>query len=84
MNPVKQIGRYKLPILNVVAVEERDRSAWWARLAFWRRPGYDALLADGHRIHFTPEEKAAYDKEIEHHELVLQIYGACRGMGLRG
>lgn len=83
MNPVKQIGRYKLPLLNVVAIEERDKSDW-RKYAFWRKSGYDALLADGHRVHFTPEEKAAYDREMEHHGLVLQIYGACKGMGLRG
>ncbi|MBO0719215.1 MAG: hypothetical protein J2P41_00200 [Blastocatellia bacterium] len=83
MNPIKQIGRYKLPILSVVATQERDKSGL-RRYAFWIRPGYDVMLVDGHMIHFTPAEKEIYDKEIEHHELVLQIYGMCRGMGLRG
>lgn len=82
MNPVRQIGRYKLPILNVAAIKGRDKRGW-RRYAFWRVPGYDVLLTNGSRIHFTEEEKEAYDKALDEHELVLQIYGACRGAGLR-
>jgi len=82
VNPIKQIGRYELPILNVVAIRARNKTGW-RRYAFWLRSGYDALLNNGSSLHFTAEEKAQYDKEIEQHELVLQIYGACRGMGLR-
>lgn len=83
MNPVKQIGRYRLPILNVVAIRERDRRGL-RRLMFWVAPGFDAFLVDGHRIHFTVEEKEAYDRAIEEHDLVMQVYGMARGMGLRG
>jgi len=82
VNPVKQIGRYELPILNVVAIKRRDRSGL-RRLAFWMRPGYDVELNSGASIHFTEEEKAAFDKAMDEHELVMQVYGMCRGMGLR-
>jgi len=83
MNPIKQIGRYRLPILNVVAIKKRDTSGW-RRFAFWITPGYDAMLSDGHSIHFTEEEKQKFDEEMELHEAVMQVYGMCRGMGLRG
>lgn len=72
MNPVKQIGRYKLPILNVVAIKASKKAR-----------GYTVYLTSGQKIHFNQQEKDAYDKAIEEHELVLQIYGMCRGMGLR-
>jgi hypothetical protein len=87
MNPVKQIGRYKLPILNVVAIKERNTTWLHRALAILNlRPfePYVAQLTNGARIHFTIEEKEAYDKALEEHELVLQVYGMCRGMGLRG
>jgi hypothetical protein len=71
MNPIKEIGRYKLPILNVVVVIKRDDGE------------YDAQLTNGQTIRFTEEEKKAYDKEIETHELVMNLYGACVGGGLR-
>lgn len=83
MNPIKQIGRYRLPILNVVAIKKRDTSGW-RRFAFWITPGYDVALSNGHSIHFTEEEKEAYDKEMDTHELVMQVYGMARGSGLRG
>lgn len=72
MNPVKQIGRYKLPILNVVAIKKRKIF-----------PGYTVYLNNGTKINFTPGEKDAYDKALEEHEIVMQVYGMCRGMGLR-
>jgi hypothetical protein len=73
VNPVKQIGRHKLPILNVTVITARDDG-----------DGYDVQLNNGSTIRFTEEEKETYEKEMEHHELVLYIYGAARGMGLRG
>lgn len=84
VNPVKQIGRYKLPILSVVAIKERDKSGW-RRLAFWRRAGFDVFIVNSPEIlHFTREEKEAYDKALDEHELVMQVYGMCRAQGLRG
>lgn len=79
MNPVKQIGRYKLPILNVVAIKERKWRPW----SFWISSGYEVLLTNGSSVHFNKEEKEAYEKALEEHELVMQVYGMCRGMGLR-
>lgn len=77
MNPVKQIGRYQLPILNVVAISKR--TGWRG----WLKPGYDATLVNGHKIHFTEEEKRRLDEERELHETVMQVYGMARGLGLR-
>jgi len=76
MNPVKQIGRYKLPILNIIAIKKRSPYSFWKR-------GYDVLLNNGQKIHFTDQEKDEYDKALDEHELVLQVYGMCKGMGLR-
>jgi hypothetical protein len=77
MNPVKQIGRYQLPILNVAAISKRTG----LRSRF--KPGYDVTLINGHVIHFTEEEKAQLDQERERHETVMQIYGMAKGLGLR-
>lgn len=80
MNPVKQIGRYQLPILNVFAV--RERRGWLVKLKL-RKSGYDALLNTGHVLHFTEEEKQQLDHERELHETVMQVYGMAKGLGLR-
>jgi hypothetical protein len=77
MNPIKQIGRYQLPILNVVAIAKR--TGWRS----WFRSGYDATLINGHVIHLTEEEKAQLDQERETHETIMQVYGMARGLGLR-
>lgn len=83
MNPTKQIGRYMLPLGSVAAIEKRNTSGW-RRLLFWRKPGYNALLNNGHVIHFTEEEKAEYETAMNWHVVTLEWYGAARGMGLRG
>jgi hypothetical protein len=80
MNPIKQIGRYLLPLLSIVVVAKRNTSGW----RFWRKGGYDVLLTNGRTIHFNDEEKAAYDEAIDLHEKTLQVYGMARGAGLRG
>ena len=78
----KKIGRYTLPIGCVEAMQERDTSGW-RRLLFWRKPGYDVILVNGQRVHFTPEEKAEYDEALDWNLVTLEWYGAARGMGLR-
>lgn len=80
MNPIKQIGRYQLPILNVFGI--RRRGGWMIRFKL-RKPGYDAILTNGHVIHFTEEEKQQLEQAREEHGLVMQIYGMARGLGLR-
>lgn len=80
MNPVRNIGRYQLPILNVFGI--RVRQGWLVRLRL-RKPGYDALLINGAVIHLTEEEKQQLDQAREEHEMVMQIYGMARGLGLR-
>lgn len=80
MNPVKQIGRYQLPILNVVGIAER--TGWRVKFRL-RKSGYDVLLTNGHTIHFTEAEKQQYDEAIEDHAVISQVYGMCRGVGLR-
>jgi len=77
MNPMKQIGRYMLPLLNVVAINHR--TGWRA----WFRSGYDVLLINGHKIHFTEAEKQQYDTALKEHELVMQVWGMCKSAGLR-
>ena len=78
----KNVGRYTLPLGSVQAMKERNTSGW-RRLLFWRKPGYDVILNNGQRIHFTAIEKAEYDRSIDWHAVTLEWYGAARGMGLR-
>lgn len=78
MNPVKQIGRYQLPILNVVAIARR--TGWRG----WLRSGYDATLINGHVIHLTEEEKQQLDHAREEHDITMQVWGMAKGLGLRG
>lgn len=73
MNPVVKIGRYELGILSVMAFKARDDGS-----------GYDVLLTNGATIDFTPEEKQIYDDALKTHEQVMQVYGMCKGLGLRG
>ena len=77
MNPVKEIGRYQLPILNVVAISKRSG------LRGWLKPGYDATLINGHVIHLTEEERQQLNSAREEHEVVMQVYGMAKGLGLR-
>lgn len=77
MNPTKQIGRYILPILNITAIGRR--TGWRG----WFKPGYDALLTNGYKIHFTEAEKQQYDEAIEEHALIMQVWGMCKSAGLR-
>lgn len=100
MNPVKQIGRYQLPILNVLAIKRRSgakaffTSLWFwlvelkyrpslEELRIWPHPGYDVILNNGVRLHFTVEEREQYDKAISTHEGVMKIYGMARTLGAR-
>jgi hypothetical protein len=52
---------------------------------FWRASGYDVyILHSSEVLHFTEEEKRAYDEALAQHELTMQVYGMARGAGLRG
>ena len=77
MNPTKQIGRYSLPLLSVVAIKQRSG------LRAWLKKGYDVTLNTGHTIHFTEVEKQQYDQAIEKHNKVRELFGMCRSLGLR-
>lgn len=85
MNPICEIGRYNLPLGSVTAIRKRQFDGWRKILLRLRlaQPGYDAILNNGQIIHFTEEEKEKYDTAIEWHSIVVQWYGAARGMGLR-
>lgn len=86
MNPVMNIGRYQLPLLNVAAIEEIQLT-WLGKILLWlglAKTGYKAILTNGHVIHFTQQEKQAYDDAKGMHDLTLQFYGMARGLGLRG
>jgi len=83
MNPTLRIGRHMLPILNVVHLQERPEKTGWRKLLFWREPGYDATLVNGHIIHFTYEEKADYEKALGEHHAVMRVLGMAASAGLR-
>ena len=83
MNPTQKIGRHLLPLLNVVAIQERPEKVGWRRLLFWQKPGFDVALASGHMTHFTYEEKAEYEQALAKHSKVMQVLGMCASAGLR-
>lgn len=80
-----EIGRYDLPLGSVIGIKRRQFNNWrkillWLKLS---QPGYDVLLNNGDRIHFTEEEKRQYDEAMAWHVVTRQVYGACVGLGLR-
>lgn len=77
MNPVKQIGRYQLPILNVVSINLRTG---WRK---WLKRGYDVHLVNGQVIHFTENERRQYNEAMEEHSIILQVWGMAKSAGLR-
>jgi hypothetical protein len=72
MNPVKQIGRYQFPILSVIAIVKQDDGT------------YEFILPYNTKLILTEEEKRLYEQAMERHGLTMQLYGACKGAGLRG
>lgn len=69
MNPVKQIGRYEIPIGSVVMTTKR--TGFWA----FFRPGYDVLLTTGITLRLTSDEKAQLDEARGTHEKVMSVWG---------
>lgn len=91
MNPVKQIGRYQLPILNVMGAQLR--TGWRVRLVDWlieklelpyERDAYNVLLNNGQVIRFTETEKQQWEAALNEHGIICQVYGMAKGIGLRG
>ncbi len=74
MNPVKQIGRYEIPIASVVMVEKK--TGFLARL----RPGYKVLLASGVIIHLTNQEKEELDAARMLHGQTMEVLHIVAGM----
>jgi hypothetical protein len=83
MNPTRRIGRYLLPILNVVAIQERPEKTGWRKLLFWQKPGFDVALVNGAVIHFTYQEKADYEQALAEHVTTMRVLGMCASAGLR-
>ena len=77
MNPVKQIGRYEIPILSVAVIKKRY--GFWSKV--W--PGYDVIMTNGAKLRFTETEKQEYDQACEEHAIVMQVWGMCKSAGLR-
>lgn len=72
-----RIGRHELCAGDVSAITPRG----WLRALF--APGFDVYLRSGVRLHFTPEEKAAFEQECGIEVLSRQLYDAARATGLR-
>lgn len=99
MNPVVVVGRYKFPLLNVSAINERQGLGVRLSRAMgeliehvnarrgwalrWNVNTHDVYLTSGHIIRFNQSEKDAYDAELTLHEQVLQVWGMCKSAGLR-
>src|SRR5262249_28796417 len=98
MNPVKEIGRHQLPILNVASITRREGiglalSQGVSRIVdlindrfkkniAWRVNAYDVALINGRQIKFTDLEKQTYDEELAFHEEVMRVWGMCKSAGL--
>lgn len=74
MNPVKQIGRYEIPIASVVMVEKKTG------FLAWLKPGYKVLLASGIVIHLTNQEKEELDKARTLHGEVMDVMHMVAGL----
>lgn len=69
MNPIKQIGRYEIPIASVAFTKRRTGFTGWLR------PGYDVTLFGGHTLHLTADEKAELDDAVQLHNETMQVMG---------
>ena len=74
MNPVKQIGRYEIPIASVLIVEKK--TGFWA----WLKPGYKVVLASGIVLHLNETEKQELDNARELHSQTMQVLGMVAAM----
>lgn len=97
MNPIKQIGRYEIPILSVLLIKKHrslrawlQRQSWFQRFKWlsrrrWLQPvlSYDVIMNNGQKLRFTEAEKQQYDQACEEHALIMQVYGMCKSAGLR-
>jgi hypothetical protein len=71
MNPVKQIGRYEIPIASIVAIVTLPDGQ------------YEVILPYNTRLIFTAEEKRQLDKARDEHALICQVWGMAKSAGLR-
>lgn len=74
MNPIKQIGRYEIPIASVVMVEKKTGF----RALFC--PGYKVLLASGAVIHLTNKEKEELDDARQLHSQTMEVLHMIAGL----
>lgn len=74
MNPVKQIGRYEIPIASVVIIEKKTgfRSLF--------SPGYKVLLASGIVLHLTNQEKEELDAARLLHSQTMDVMHMVAGL----
>lgn len=72
MELMKQIGRYHFSILSVVATVKQDDG------------NYEFILPHNVRLILTEDEKRQYDEALTLHNEVMQVYGMCKSLGLRG
>lgn len=74
MNPIKQIGRYEIPIGSVVMVERK--AGFWPLIS----PSYKVILASGIVLHLNEAEKQELDKARELHGQTMQVLGMVAAM----
>jgi hypothetical protein len=74
MSPIKQIGRYEIPIGSVLVVEKR--TGFWGALF----PSYNVTLAGGVVIRLNEAEKAELDEARGFHSKVMEVWGIISDM----
>ena len=67
MNPIKEIGRYRLPIGSVTLIERR--TGWKGLL----KPGWNIHLSNGMKLCLTDAEKLQLDEELDTHSKVMEV-----------
>ena len=61
MNPIKQIGRFEIPIASIAYCEKLPDDGWLVH------------LIGGHRFMITAEEKLVLDAERELHSQTMEV-----------
>ena len=69
MNPIKQIGRYHIPIASVLMIQKRSGFKGFFL------PGYDVTLVNGATFRMNAKEKALLDEEMQIHTETMTMLG---------
>lgn len=73
MHP-EQVGRYQIPISEVLVIEQR--TGWRG----WLRPGFNVYLRSGVKLYLTEAEKAELDESLIKFNQILAVSAMVNNM----